>query len=187
MKVATAVQRATGRSHQPRSLRGLGIPPDGSLWDRAKIRGETALSAGANGGRECRLPEWIWILLAGAAGGAVDTVLRGGAVVLPRVYAGASGRQVFDPGIAGRLVVGATLSLLLWMLYSTTPDFGSRDFDVKLIAASLIAGVGASSFLSTLVDRTIMEETVRSTSEALRTANEGLGDVSNDRIRAPKV
>jgi hypothetical protein len=86
------------------------------------------------------MPEVILVLVAGAVGGLVSTLVSEGGFMLPTIFTDTWGRQRWHPGTAGDAVVGAVAGMVFWALYTPDPSFSSPA-TVGPVLGSIVAGL----------------------------------------------
>ena len=127
------------------------------------------------------MPEWVFILVAGAVGGLVSTVLSEGGFMAPTTFTDARGYTRWHPGTAGDVVVGAVAGIAFWGLYTPDPSF-TNPAAVRPVIGSLLAGLGGGRVLAGYLDRFFQQASLANATEAAeRTANTALEAKNEDR------
>lgn len=126
------------------------------------------------------MPEWLFIIIAGAVGGLVSTFLNEGGFMAPTTFIDARGHQRWHPGTAGDVVVGAVAGIVFWGLYTPDPRFDSPA-SVRPVVAALLAGLGGGRLLSGYLDRFLHQASLANAAEAIeRTADTALVSETGD-------
>jgi hypothetical protein len=113
------------------------------------------------------------ILGSGAAGGLIKGFLPGkGGIRMPSYN---KKTKVWDPGLAGNILVGGVAPVIIWLIYG---PFSGKDFATILdeivpisllqIGMSFLIGIGGATILSSLADKQANELTKESLAEALK-------------------
>lgn len=112
----------------------------------------------------------IYIALAGAAGGLVNTLMAQGKLQLPVYEAG-----VLCPGFIGNVVVGAFASLISWALYGAGAgvELARRTADAReslsltfaALAGAALVGLGGARWLSREIDTKLLRASVSLSAE----------------------
>lgn len=119
---------------------------------------------------ELVVPEWVWIVLAGLAGGLINAVRSSQGITIPYREINDRGRTTWFPGAIGNIMTGGATGLVLWLVYSPSADFGSLNVSAKAIGASLVAGMGGSVFLDRILEREALNTTVKDSGIAIEQA-----------------
>ncbi len=123
------------------------------------------------------------ILLAGAAGGAVNVLMNGGGGIDMGGFKGdEDGHLVWKPGPLATPCVGAVAALVSWALYGAAAGasiFQSPPNAVtwSSIGAAIFVGIGGSAWLSAEVDKSILRKTAATAAQS--NADPGLAAAIN--------
>jgi hypothetical protein len=114
------------------------------------------------------MPEWVVVLVVGAIGGFINSLVFDGGWVSSKRIRGTRGRAVYDFGTIGNAVIGAAAAWVTWALYTPGADFASDALRPQVLGGAALAGFTGGSTLRVLSERQLAALGREGTRETIR-------------------